>query len=213
MAEVDYLGTVTGWQVPDKFERTGLKAVKSQFVNAPIIEGSPLVIECELVEIVNGTNFTTVLARIVNIAAEESVLNAQGRIDALKTGMILYDSFSASYITTHEDLAHSAGLIMLSHAYFDFFAERKAAEEPMVKMAKAMGVADATTGKDFVKALDALIQSVGCADLKMSDYGITEEELKTYPQRVHEVLGGDITADPLKLSDEDYWEIFTASYK
>lgn len=115
--------------------------------------------------------------------------------------------------STHEDLAHGAGLIMLSHAYFDFFAERKAAEEPMVKMAKAMGVADATTGKDFVKALDALIQSVGCADLKMSDYGITEEELKTYPQRVHVVLGGDITADPLKLSDEDYWEIFTASYK
>lgn len=115
--------------------------------------------------------------------------------------------------SSHEDLIHGAGLIMLSHAYFDFFAERKAAEEPMVRMAKAMGVADATTGKDFVKALDDLIQSVGCADLKMSDYGITEEELKTYPQRVHEVLGGDITADPLKLSDEDYLEIFTASYK
>lgn len=115
--------------------------------------------------------------------------------------------------STHEDLIHGAGLIMLSHAYFDFFAERKAAEEPMVKMAKAMGIADATTGKDFVKALDDLIMSVGCADLKMSDYGITEEEIQTYPQRIHEVLGGDITADPLKLSDEDYLEIFTASYK
>jgi alcohol dehydrogenase len=115
--------------------------------------------------------------------------------------------------STHEDLIHGAGLIMLSHAYFDFFAERKAAEEPMVRMAKAMGIADAATGKDFVKALDDLILSVGCADLKMSDYGITEEEIKTYPQRIHEVLGGDITADPLKLSDEDYLEIFTASYK
>lgn len=115
--------------------------------------------------------------------------------------------------SNHEDLIHGAGLIMLSHAYFDFFAERKAAEEPMVRMAKAMGIADAATGKDFVKALDDLILSVGCADLKMSDYGITEEEIKTYPQRIHEVLGGDITADPLKLSDEDYLEIFTASYK
>lgn len=115
--------------------------------------------------------------------------------------------------STHEDLIHGAGLIMLSHAYFDFFAERKAAEEPMVRMAKAMGIADAATGKDFVKALDDLILSVGCADLKMSDYGITAEEIKTYPQRIHEVLGGDITADPLKLSDEDYLEIFTASYK
>lgn len=115
--------------------------------------------------------------------------------------------------STHEDLIHGAGLIMLSHAYFDFFAERKAAEEPMVRMAKAMGIADAATGKDFVKALDDLILSVGCADLKMSDYGITVEEIKTYPQRIHEVLGGDITADPLKLSDEDYLEIFTASYR
>lgn len=109
MAEVDYLGTVTGWQVPDKFERTGLKAVKSQFVNAPIIEGSPLVIECELVEIVNGTNFTTVLARIVNIAAEESVLNDKGRIDALKTGMILYDPFAASYVTLGERVGKAWG--------------------------------------------------------------------------------------------------------
>ena len=115
--------------------------------------------------------------------------------------------------STHEDLIHGAGLIMLSHAYFDFFAERKAAEGPMIKMARAMGVADAATGKDFVRGLDELIMSVGCADLKMSDYGITAEEIKTYPQRVHEVLGGDITADPLKLSDEDYLEIFTASYK
>lgn len=75
----------------------------------PIIEGSPLVIECELVEIVNGTNFTTVLARIVNIAAEESVLNAQGRIDALKTGMILYDPFAASYVTLGERVGKAWG--------------------------------------------------------------------------------------------------------
>lgn len=109
MAEVDYLGTVTGWQVPDKFERTGLKSVRSQFVNAPIIEGSPLVIECELVEIVNGTNFTTVLARIVNLAAEESVLDERGRIDALKTGMILYDPFAASYVTLGERVGKAWG--------------------------------------------------------------------------------------------------------
>ena len=29
MKEIDYLGTVSGYKVPDKFERTGLKAVKS----------------------------------------------------------------------------------------------------------------------------------------------------------------------------------------
>lgn len=113
----------------------------------------------------------------------------------------------------HENLVHGAGLIMTAHAYYDFFAERKAAEEPMMKMAKAMGVENPTSGKDFIKALDELISAVGCADLKMSEAGITEEELKLYPQKIHEVLGGDITADPLSLSDADYLEIYQKSFR
>ena len=113
----------------------------------------------------------------------------------------------------HPDLVHGAGLIMTANAYYDFFAERKAAEEPMKKMAKAMGVENPTSGKDFIAALDKLIAEVGCANLKMSDEGITKEELKKYPKRVHEVLGGDITADPLPLSDEDYLAIYEEAYR
>lgn len=113
----------------------------------------------------------------------------------------------------HEDLVHGAGLIMTAHAYYDFFAEKKAAEVPMIKMAGAMGAENPTSGKDFIKMLDELIAAVGCADLKMSDAGITREELKLYPQKIHEVLGGDITADPLPLSDDDYLEIYERSYR
>ena len=113
----------------------------------------------------------------------------------------------------HDDLVHGAGLIEIAHAYYDFFAERKAAEEPMKKMARAMGVENPASGKDFIAALDKLIADVGCADLKMSEEGITKEELKKYPAKVHEVLGGDITADPLPLSDEDYLAIFEAAWK
>ncbi len=113
----------------------------------------------------------------------------------------------------HDDLVHGAGLIEIAHAYYSFFADRKAAEEPMIKMAKAMGIENPTSGQDFINALDNLIASVGCADLKMSAEGITEEELNLYPAKVHEVLGGDITADPLPLSDEDYLAIFRNAYK
>jgi alcohol dehydrogenase len=115
--------------------------------------------------------------------------------------------------SSHDELVHGAGLIMIAHEYYDFFAERKAAEEPMIKMAKAMGVVNPTSGKDFIKALDELIAVLDCTDLKMSDNGITEEELASFPQKVHEVLGGDITADPVLLSDEDYLEIFKKSFK
>lgn len=113
----------------------------------------------------------------------------------------------------HSNLEHGAGLIMLSHEYFSFFADRKAAEEPMMKMARAMGVERPQSGEDFIRALDDLIASVGCTDLKMSDYGISHVEIKKWPKRIHEVLGGDITADPLPLSDEDYLGIYERSFK
>ncbi len=113
----------------------------------------------------------------------------------------------------HDELIHGAGLIEIAHAYYGFFADRRAAEEPMLKMARAMGVERPASGQDFVKALDALISSIGCGELKMSAEGITEEELKLYPAKVHKVLGGDISADPLPLSDEDYLTIFQNAYK
>ena len=70
---------------------------------------SPVVIECRLVEIVEGTNFTTVLARIVNVAADEFVLNEQGRLDAAKNGLIFYDSFSNSYFPLGEKVGKAWG--------------------------------------------------------------------------------------------------------
>ena len=115
--------------------------------------------------------------------------------------------------SAHPGLVHGAGLIMISHEYFDFFAERACCEEQMVKMAKAMGVADATTGKDFVAALDKLNADVNCSDLKMSDNGITWEELPGIVDLYHKVWGGNNDADPVKLSDEDVLGMLECSYK
>jgi len=102
--EVDYFGIVTGYKVPDKFAKTGLKAVKGKDVNAPVIQGSPLVIECRLIEadVLKASNFTMVFARIINVAADEAVLAKNGTIDARKTGMLFFDSFSNSYFSLGE---------------------------------------------------------------------------------------------------------------
>ena len=115
MSAIDYLGTVSGFQVPDKFERTGLKAVKSQHVDAPIIVGSPVVIECELIEFVETAEFTTVLGRVVNLAVDESVIGENGKIDTGKIGMIFYESFSNSYYRLGEKVgkAWSEGKVFM----------------------------------------------------------------------------------------------------
>lgn len=131
--------------------------------------------------------------------------------------MVIANTLAGYYMlcTSAHTMEHVMGSYheKLVHEYYDFFAERKAAEEPMVKMAKAMDVENAASGKDFVTALDKLIAKVGCADLKMSDEGITLEEIKRYPSRIPEVMGGDITADPLPLSDADYLGMFERSFR
>lgn len=166
------------------------------------------------------------LKAIELIAANLPVAYKDGNNKEARANMALANTLAAYYMlctsahtmehvmgSSHDELVHGAGLIMIAHEYYDFFAERKSAEEPMIKMAKAMGVTNPTSGKDFIKALDELIVRLECDNLKMSDNGITEEELASFPQKVHEVLGGDITADPLLLSDDDYLEIFKKSFK
>ena len=109
MEAADYFGMMSGYQVPDKFERTGLQAVKSDKVDAPIIVGSKLVIECELIEFVKTPNFSGIIARIVNIAADESVLNDKGKVAIEKLDMVIYDSFSSNYFTIGDELGKAFG--------------------------------------------------------------------------------------------------------
>ena len=102
---------------------------------------------------------------------------------------------------------------MIAHAYYQKFADLKVCEEQMIKIAKAMGVHNAISGQDFVNTLDKLIANIGMSDLKMSDFGITKEYLKSCPERTRKVMGGDISADPAELSDMDMLGIYLQSYK
>lgn len=71
-------------------------------MDAPILEGSQLVVECELRELVQTEHFSTVIGTIVDVAAEESVPGENGKANAEKLGVVLYDSFSNSYFTLGE---------------------------------------------------------------------------------------------------------------
>ena len=59
----DYFGMVTGTKVPDKFERTGLHAVRSERVDAPVVTEFPLTIECRVVDMKTTDGTMRVVAR------------------------------------------------------------------------------------------------------------------------------------------------------
>ncbi len=65
----DFFGIASGNKMPDKFERTGYHAVKSAFVNAPIIDEFPVVMECELAEVSETESFYCIVGKIVNSCA------------------------------------------------------------------------------------------------------------------------------------------------
>lgn len=102
MAEADFFGIATGNKMPDKFARTGFHAVKSTRVNAPIIEEFPLVMECELAEIVETENLYAVVGKVVNVSAEESILDEKGKVDAEKLQALMFDQFRNGYYVTGE---------------------------------------------------------------------------------------------------------------
>lgn len=92
----DYVGLVSGNNVPDKFARAGFHAVKSEFVDAPLIEELPVAIECRL----KDYNPETCILRgeIVNVSADERVLDGNGKVDAAKADPVIFDPFNNEYL-------------------------------------------------------------------------------------------------------------------
>ena len=111
MKEADFFGIASGNKINDKFERTGLHAVKSDKVNAPIIEEFPVVMECELLEFLKTDYVSGIVGRIVNVKAEESVLDEKSKVEVEKTGAIMFDQFKHGYYLTGEKvgMAWNAG--------------------------------------------------------------------------------------------------------
>ncbi len=93
-AACDYLGLVSANDVPGKVARSGLTVTKSAFVDAPVVNELPMVLECELVSMEEDT--CNIVGRILNCAAEESVLT-DGKPDADKLRPLAYDPCAHLY--------------------------------------------------------------------------------------------------------------------
>ena len=93
----DYVGIVSGNDVPDKVSKTGWHVTKSEFVDAPIFEELPMTLECKMLSYDEEAELMT--GEIVNICVDESILGEDGKIDLTKFQPITYDPVHHDYLT------------------------------------------------------------------------------------------------------------------
>lgn len=91
--EADYVGVVSGNNVPDKLSKINLTISKAEFVDAPIIEEFPITLECKLIKVTDEG----VVGEIVNASADERVLDENGNIDMSKLQAITFDPANMTY--------------------------------------------------------------------------------------------------------------------
>ena len=104
LRESDFFGIATSNKMVDKFERSGLHAIKSENVDAPIITEYPLTLECEVVEMQTQPYGLRVL---INVVADEKVLDENGKIDAGKLHAFAFDQMQNGYYAIGEKIGQA----------------------------------------------------------------------------------------------------------
>ena len=97
VVECDYVGIVSGNEDLNKTEKAGLHAARGAFADAPVFEEFPLCLECKLVSFDPKTGCT--VGQILNISADERILDASGRITLDKFRFLIYDPVNHDYRT------------------------------------------------------------------------------------------------------------------
>lgn len=91
----DYVGIVSGNKAPDKISKTGWHIMKSDLVNAPIFDELPLTLECELISY--DEKSCRLVGKIINVCADERILDDNGKVDLNKFTPITYDPVNHTY--------------------------------------------------------------------------------------------------------------------
>ena len=107
MEAADFFGIATGNKMEDKFERSGLTAVKSQKVDAPVVQEFPLTLECRVVEDKMGVYGHHVIGEIVGVLADEAVLDEKGKVDPAKLNAFVFDQFQNGYYAIGEKVGQA----------------------------------------------------------------------------------------------------------
>lgn len=108
-------------------------------------------------------------------------------------------------------LPHGAGLIAISEAYFETF--RNDCMKRYMKMAEVMTQQKSNRPSDFMDALIRMQKECEVYQLRLSDWGLKEEDLSKMVQNARETMGGLFMFDPRPLTDEEVLGIYKNSYR
>ena len=106
LPQADYAGSVSG----EKEDKGNLFAYELGEGGTPLIEKSPLVMECTVDDIYNTPNFESFICTIDNTYAEEGCLNEEGNIDYQVLKPVLFEFPTYEYLRTGELLGKCLAL-------------------------------------------------------------------------------------------------------
>ena len=110
IVQSDYFGIVSGNDVPDKVAKAGFTITKSPNVDAPIINEYKLTLECKVVTFDEDENGgARVVGEIVNMSADESILDEEGNVDLSKLQPVIFDSAKNEYHVVGEKVGTAWG--------------------------------------------------------------------------------------------------------
>lgn len=101
----DYVGIVSGNDEPDKFHKAGFHATQSGTVDAPLIDELPMALECRLISY--DEDSCRMVGEIVNVSADERILNEKGKVDPAKLRPISFDPMNNAYLVLGEKVGNA----------------------------------------------------------------------------------------------------------
>lgn len=96
VAAADYTGTVSGAKV----DKSDIFPYHIGEAGMPVIEQSPLVMECEVVDTYEIDGFKNYICNILNTYVEEDMLDEKGKLDYTKLKPVLFEVPTYKYLRT-----------------------------------------------------------------------------------------------------------------
>ena len=108
MVTSDFVGIVSAKNDPEKMQKTGWTAIKSENVNAPVFTDFPMTMECRILrKIDESEEGYYIVAEIVNILVDAAYLAEDGKPDVEKMQLITYDPVHHGYISIGERVGNA----------------------------------------------------------------------------------------------------------